>query len=88
MKTYDLPSIWSASKLIGRYNLNFNTDFYIDANGKLVVIPDFKITDDPPIFEPPDPPAVRQTKWTAGTPSKEPAGYTEIAPGKFVPYYS
>jgi hypothetical protein len=35
----------------------------------------------------PDPPAIRQTKWIVGLPSKQPAGWTEIASGKFVPYY-
>lgn len=55
MRSYTLPPTWDAIKFASRYDLNRDTDFYVGGDGALVVIPDFKITDDPPIFDPPDP---------------------------------
>ena len=54
MIVYTLPAVWDAKKFAARYGLDLLKDFYINGDGKLVVIPDFKITDDPPIFEAPD----------------------------------
>lgn len=55
MKTYVTPPTWSGPKFAVRYTLD-KYDFRINGEGLLEVIPDFKITDNPPIFDPPDPP--------------------------------
>ena len=52
MKTYDLPPVWSPTKFIARYSLDFNKDFYVNGEGKLVL---FKELPEPIIFEEPDP---------------------------------
>lgn len=53
MITITPPPIWDAKKFAARYGLDFNKDFYVDADGQLVVFP--TLPDDPPIFEAPDP---------------------------------
>ena len=53
MKSWALPSIWDARKLAIRYGLNNETDFLV-REGFITIFP--SIPDDPPIFEPPDPP--------------------------------
>ena len=58
MRTYTLPGpgLWDAKKFAVRYNLNaLKPDFYVNGEGLLVVFP--ALSDDPPIFEQPDPPA-------------------------------
>ena len=55
MKIFDVPAIWSSPKFAARYGLDYHTDYYLDGEGKLKVLPDWKITDDPPIFEVSDP---------------------------------
>ncbi len=85
MKTYPMPKDFSGTKFAARYGLDpLKPDFWSD--GKLLYVPD-NLPDDPPIFEPPDPPAARQTKFTAGVGSRNPAGFIEIGRGKFMPYY-
>jgi len=54
MKTFMPPKVWDAKKFATRYGLNTNADFYVDAEGLLVVFPD--LPDDPPVFDLPDPP--------------------------------
>lgn len=56
MNIYTLPLSWDARKFALRYNLNFNTDFYVNTNAQLVVFP--RLPDDPPIFDVPDPPSI------------------------------
>jgi hypothetical protein len=62
MKTYTLPvTPWDGNKFAARYGLALNPmnpDFLINGDGLLVVFPDQKITDNPPIFDPPDTPVV------------------------------
>jgi hypothetical protein len=55
MQIYTLPKTWDAKKFAVRYGLNaLQGDFYINAEGQLVVFP--PLLDDPPIFENADPP--------------------------------
>lgn len=84
MKTYPAPANFSGAKLAARYGLNSMKDFWV-SNG-LIYVPD-GLPDDPPIFEAPDPPAVRQSKFNVGTPDRNPRGFMELARGKFVPYF-
>jgi hypothetical protein len=59
MKTFTMPPVWDSRKFATRYNLDFNKDFYIDGDRKLVVFPD--LPDDPPIMEAPDPVTPKKT---------------------------
>lgn len=56
MKSYIVAVPFSGAKFAARYSLNaFAGDFSMNGN-VLTVKDEAKITDDPPIFEPPDPP--------------------------------
>jgi hypothetical protein len=59
MTTHKLPDIWDAKKFALRYGLNFQSDFYVNGKGELVVFPD--LPDNPPIFEEPDPVVIKPT---------------------------
>jgi len=61
MTLYDLPDVWSPVKFAVRYGLDSELDFYVDAKRKLVVFS--VLPDDPPIFEPPDPPEPTEKEW-------------------------
>lgn len=53
MRTYVLPPAFDGAKFAKRYGLDSMKDFYV-RDKELIVFKD--IADDPPIFEPPDPP--------------------------------
>lgn len=53
MKSYPKPKEFSGSKFALRYGLDPMKDFWADE--KFIYVPD-NLPDDPPIFEPPDPP--------------------------------
>jgi hypothetical protein len=53
MKTYRLPPQFDGAKFALRYGLDSLSDFWSD--GEFLHVPD-NLPDDPPIFEPPDPP--------------------------------
>jgi hypothetical protein len=59
MQTFELPKVWDARKFAARYGLDYLKDFYVNAEGLLVVFPN--IPDDPPIFEASDPPVEKPT---------------------------
>ena len=88
MRTYTLPAVWSAKKFRIRYNLNPNQDFYVNANGELVVFP--TLPDDPPIFEPSDPlPPRRVTSGVVTETAKfnmPPVGYNAKMVGDVIIY--
>lgn len=63
---FTLPPIWDAKKFATRYSLDYQKDFYVGGNGKLVVFP--VLPDNPPIFDLPDtvvpvPPSLRVHHW-------------------------
>ena len=88
MKIYTLPPIWSSKKFRLRYSLDFNRDFYVDGDGKLVVFP--ALPDDPPIFEQDDPlPPRRVTSGVVTETAKfntPPHGYTTKLVGELIVY--
>ena len=56
MKSWTVNGPFDGAKFAARYGLNsLAGDFSMNGN-VLTVRPDFKVTDDPPIFEPSDPP--------------------------------
>ena len=56
MKSWIVIGDFDGEKFAARYGLDaVNGDFSMNGN-VLTVIPDHLVTDDPPIFEPPDPP--------------------------------
>lgn len=54
-KIFTLPPVWDSKKFAARYGLNFIFDYFV-TGGDLVVHKGELVTDDPPIFEAPDPP--------------------------------
>jgi len=55
MKTYIVNVPFDGAKFAARYGLNSLAGDFSMAGNVLSVRPDFKVTDDPPIFDPPDP---------------------------------
>jgi len=54
MKTYKIPAAFDGGKFAARYGLNaFRGDFWVIEDN--IFVPD-NLPDDPPIFDPPDPP--------------------------------
>ena len=67
MKQYVVNVPFDGAKFAARYQLDSFADFSMSGN-ILTVIPDHKVTDDPPVFDPPDPfipvpPGVKVHHW-------------------------
>jgi len=85
MKTHVMPAQFDGEKFGARYSLSTRDgSFFVGGDG-LLHYPDS--LPDEPIFDPPDPPAVRQTKFTAGASNRNPTGFVEARRGQFIPYF-